>query len=71
MSRKNQEKIGFQRNLLPDKSKRPIQWIGLNALNIGLPSSVGTSVRMGNLNSKSDTFSADVAFSHVSAPPLC
>ena len=38
----------------------------LNALNIGLPSSVGTSVRMGNLNSKSDTFSADVAFSHVS-----
>lgn len=43
----------------------------LYALYIGLPSSVGTSVRMGNLDSEGNTFSADVAFCHVSAPPLC
>lgn len=42
----------------------------LYTLYIRFPSSVRTSVRMGNLNSESDTFSADVAFCHRSAPPL-
>ena len=42
----------------------------LNSLNVWFPGSVGTPVRMRNLNTESDTLSADVAFSHVSAPPL-
>ena len=42
----------------------------LYTLYIRFPSSVRTSMRMGNLNSESDTFSADVAFCHRSAPPL-
>ena len=36
----------------------------LYALNIRLPSSVGTSVRVRNLDSESNTFAADVAFCH-------
>ena len=36
----------------------------LYTLHIGLPSSVATNVRVGNLDSEGDTFSADVAFCH-------
>ena len=41
----------------------------LNALYVGFPSSVGSSVRMGNLDSERDVLTADIAFCHVSAPP--
>ena len=37
----------------------------LDAPHIGFPSPVASSMRVGNLNSKSDTFSADIAFCHV------
>lgn len=40
-----------------------------NASYIRLPGAVASSVGMGNLDSKSDTFAADVAFCHRSAPP--
>ena len=36
---------------------------------IGLPGSVRASVRVGNLNSKSYSFVADIAFCHENAPP--
>ena len=42
----------------------------LNALYVGFPSSVGSSMRVGNLNSERDVLTADIAFCHVSAPPL-
>ena len=35
-----------------------------NLLNIGLVGSVASSVRVGNLNSESDTLAADFTFSH-------
>ena len=38
-------------------------------LYVGLECSVGTSVRVGNLNTESDTLAADFAFCHGSAPP--
>ena len=41
----------------------------LNALYVGFPSSGGSSVRMGNLDSERDVLTADIAFCHVSAPP--
>ena len=37
--------------------------------NIGLPSSVGTPVRVGNFDSESDAFVANIAFCHENAPP--
>ena len=37
---------------------------GLDALHIGFPGAVGPSVRVGNLNSESDTLAADFTFSH-------
>ena len=43
--------------------------IAFNALYVGFPSSVGSSVRMGNLDSERDVLTADIAFCHVSAPP--
>ena len=36
---------------------------------IGLPGPVGSSMRMGNLNAKSNTLTADIALCHLSAPP--
>ena len=42
----------------------------LYTLYIWFPASVGTLMRVGNLNSEGDTFSADVAFCHRSAPPF-
>lgn len=44
---------------------------GLDTPYIGLPGSVGSSVGMGNLDTESHAFSADVALCHESAPPFC
>ena len=41
----------------------------LDALDVGLPSAIGASVRVRNLNTESDTLAADFAFCHGSAPP--
>ena len=38
--------------------------------NIGFPSSVGTSVGVGNLDAKGDFLTADIAFCHLKAPPF-
>ena len=38
--------------------------------NVWFPCSVGTSVRVGNLNTESYIFAANFTFCHVSAPPL-
>ena len=42
----------------------------LYTLDIGFPSSVRTTMGVGNLNTERNTFAADVTFCHVSAPPL-
>ena len=36
----------------------------LDALDVGLPSSVGTSVGMGDLNAERNALAADIAFCH-------
>ena len=36
---------------------------------VRLPSTVGASVRVGNFNTESNAFSADITFCHLSAPP--
>ena len=41
----------------------------LNALHIGLPGPIGTSVRMGHLDTKGHAFAAKIALSHLTAPP--
>ena len=41
----------------------------LNTLHIGLPSLVGTSVRVGDLNTKGNALAAKITFSHLAAPP--
>ena len=41
----------------------------LNSSYIGLPGPVGSSMRMGNLDAKSYTLTADIALCHLSAPP--
>ena len=41
----------------------------LNTLHIGLPSLVGTSVRVGNLNTEGNALAAKITFSHLAAPP--
>ena len=38
---------------------------GLDTSDIGFPGSVGTSVRVGNLNPKRYTFSAEITFCHL------
>ena len=38
-------------------------------LNVGFPSSVGTSVGVGNLDAEGYVLSANFTFSHLSAPP--
>ena len=40
-----------------------------DALDIGLPSSVGTSVGMGNFDAERYALAADFALSHSAAPP--
>ena len=42
----------------------------LYTLNIRLPSSVGTMMRVGDLNTESNALSADVTFCHGAAPPF-
>ena len=37
----------------------------LNTLDVGLPGSVGTSVRVGNLDAEYNTLTAEIAFSHT------
>ena len=44
---------------------------GLDTLYVGLPGSVGSSVRVGDLDSEGNALSADIAFCHRSAPPFC
>ena len=41
-----------------------------NSFDVGLPSSVASSVRVGNLNAESNIFSADFTFCHAVTPPL-
>ena len=38
---------------------------GLNALDIGLPHTVGTAVRMAHLNTEGDTLVAELTLSHA------
>ena len=42
----------------------------LNALDVGLPGSVGTSVRVGNLNTEGNTLATIITLSHFIAPPI-
>ena len=42
----------------------------LHATNVGLPSSVRTSVRMRNLDTESNILATNITFCHESAPPL-
>ena len=42
----------------------------LHALDIGLPHSVGTSVGVGNLNTKGNALAANIALCHLAAPPI-
>ena len=41
-----------------------------DALDVGLPGSVGTPVRVGYFDAESDVFAANFTFCHLSAPPL-
>ena len=43
---------------------------GLNPLNIGLPGPVGTSVGVGNLNTKSNALATIITLRHLAAPPI-
>jgi hypothetical protein len=42
----------------------------LNPLYVGFPGTVGTTMRMGYLDTKLNFFIAEIAFCHMSAPPL-
>ena len=42
----------------------------LNALDVGLPCTVGTSVRVRNLDTKGHTLATKIALSHFIAPPI-
>ena len=42
----------------------------LDALDVGLPCTVGTSVRVGNLNAEGHTLTAKITLSHLFAPPI-
>lgn len=41
----------------------------LNTTDVGLPSSVGTSVRVRNLDTKGNALAANIALCHFPAPP--
>ena len=43
----------------------------LDPLNIGLPSTVGTSVGVGNLNTKGNALATIITLRHSTAPPIC
>ena len=42
----------------------------LDALDVGLPSSVGTSVGMGDLNAERNALAAEIALCQIAAPPI-
>ena len=42
----------------------------LNALDIGLPGTIGTSVRVGDLDTKSHTLATVITLRHFFAPPI-
>ena len=44
---------------------------GLDPLYIGLPGPIGTSVGVGNLNTKSNTLATIITLRHSTAPPIC
>ena len=41
----------------------------LDALHVGLPRPIGTTMGVGNLNTKGHALTAKVAFSHLAKPP--
>ena len=43
---------------------------GLDPLDIGLPGTVGTSVGVGNLNTKGHALAAKITLRHLIAPPI-
>ena len=43
---------------------------GLNPLYIGLPGSIGTSVGVGDLNTKSNALATIITLRHLAAPPI-
>ena len=44
---------------------------GLNPLYIGLPGSIGTSVGVGDLNTKGNALATIITLRHSTAPPIC
>ena len=44
---------------------------GLDTLNVGLPSPVGTSVGVGNLNTEGNALATIITLRHTTAPPIC
>jgi hypothetical protein len=44
---------------------------GLDSLHIGLPSPVGTSVGVGNLNTEGNALATIITLRHTTAPPIC
>ena len=44
---------------------------GLDPLYVGLPGSVGTSVGVGNLNTKGNALATIITLRHSTAPPIC
>ena len=43
----------------------------LNTTDVGLPATVGPSVRVGHTNAESNTLTAVITLCHCSAPPFC
>ena len=44
---------------------------GLDPLHIGLPGTVGTSVGVGDLNTKGNALATIITLRHSAAPPIC
>ena len=44
---------------------------GLDPLHIGLPGPIGTSVGVGNLNTKGNALATIITLRHSTAPPIC
>jgi len=44
---------------------------GLDPLYIGLPGSIGTSVGVGDLNTKGNALATIITLRHSTAPPIC
>ena len=43
----------------------------LNALNVGLPGTIGTSVGVRDLNTKGNALATIITLRHSTAPPIC